>query len=198
MKQNQLLTTSALVLAASASLFAQTNAPAPATTPPPPAKPGPGLVNEWLRKQNPNNVAWDLGGQVRARYEIKESFAAPIAAGLPGAPGPVDFRDVKGEHDNSYLLLREIVHVGYTQPWWNIYVEGRDSATYLGDDRRPDPETDRFDLHQAYIGFGNRKESPFSLKVGRQELSYGDERLVGAFDWNNIGRVFDTDRKSVV
>ena len=38
---------------------------------------------------------------------------------------------------------------------------------------------------------GNHKEFPLSLKVGRQELSYGDERLVGAFDWNNIGRVFD-------
>jgi hypothetical protein len=30
-----------------------------------------------------------------------------------------------------------------------------------------------------------------STKVGRQELSYGDERLIGAFGWNNIGRVFD-------
>jgi len=38
---------------------------------------------------------------------------------------------------------------------------------------------------------GNHKEFPVSLKVGRQELSYGEERLVGAFAWNNIGRVFD-------
>jgi hypothetical protein len=35
------------------------------------------------------------------------------------------------------------------------------------------------------------QEFPVSLKVGRQELAYGDERLVGAFAWNNIGRVFD-------
>lgn len=188
MKPNQLLTTSALVLAASASIFAQTNTPAP----PPPAKPGPGLVNEWLRKENPDNVAWDIGGQVRARYEIKEGFGAPIATGLPGAPGPADFRDVGGNKENVYLLLREKVHVGYTQPWWSVYVEARDSGTYFGDDRQPDPETDRIDLHQAYLTVGNRKESPFSIKVGRQELGYGDERLVGTFDWNNIGRVFDT------
>lgn len=188
MKQNPLLTTSALVLAASTALYAQTNPPA-AT---PPAKPGPGLVNEWLRKENPDNVAWDIGGQVRARYEIKEGFGAPIATGLPGAPGPADFRDVGGNKENVYLLLREKVHVGYTQPWWSVYVEARDSGTYFGDDRQPDPETDRIDLHQAYLAIGNRKESPFSIKVGRQELSYGDERLVGAFDWNNIGRVFDT------
>ncbi|MFN7139097.1 MAG: alginate export family protein, partial [Limisphaerales bacterium] len=35
---------------------------------------------------------------------------------------------------------------------------------------------------------------PLTAKVGRQELSYGDERLVGAFDWNNIGRVFDAGK----
>ncbi|HXJ76649.1 MAG TPA: alginate export family protein, partial [Candidatus Dormibacteraeota bacterium] len=35
------------------------------------------------------------------------------------------------------------------------------------------------------------KEFPLSLKVGRQELSYGEERIIGAFGWNNIGRVFD-------
>ena len=47
------------------------------------------------------------------------------------------------------------------------------------------------DFHQAFVTSGNHKEFPFSLKVGRQELSYGEERLVGAFGWNNIGRVFD-------
>jgi len=29
------------------------------------------------------------------------------------------------------------------------------------------------------------------LTIGRQELSYGTERLVGAFDWNNFARTFD-------
>src|SRR2546430_15956181 len=28
-------------------------------------------------------------------------------------------------------------------------------------------------------------------EVGLQELCYGAERLVGAFDWNNLGRAFD-------
>jgi hypothetical protein len=53
------------------------------------------------------------------------------------------------------------------------------------------PESETIDLHQAYVTVGNLKEFPLSLKVGRQELSYGEERLVGAFVWNNIGRVFD-------
>jgi hypothetical protein len=53
------------------------------------------------------------------------------------------------------------------------------------------PEADAIDLNQAYITLGNQKEFPLSLKVGRQELIYGEERLVGASAWNNIGRVFD-------
>ena len=47
------------------------------------------------------------------------------------------------------------------------------------------------DVHQAYVRVGGAREFPLSLKLGRQEMSYGDERLIGAFDWNNIGRVFD-------
>ncbi len=44
-------------------------------------------------------------------------------------------------------------------------------------------------IHQAYMVY-----SPtdwFSLNLGRQELSYGDELLIGSVGWNNTGRAFD-------
>jgi Alginate export len=47
------------------------------------------------------------------------------------------------------------------------------------------------DLHQAYLQIDNVLTRSLSLKVGRQELSYGNERLIGAFDWDNVGRSFD-------
>src|SRR5438477_12344041 len=46
-------------------------------------------------------------------------------------------------------------------------------------------------LNQAYVLAGDRNSFPLTAKIGRQELIYGDERLIGAFDWNNVGRVFD-------
>ena len=46
-------------------------------------------------------------------------------------------------------------------------------------------------LYQGYVTIGNLKEFPLSLKVGRQELAYGEERLVGTADWINNSRVFD-------
>ena len=182
----------ALALAASTLLPLAAAQAQPAGAPPPlpapsmqaPAKPGSGLLNDWLRRENPSLLAWDIGGQFRARFEHREYYATP------GQAGAIDFRARGGNPDNTYLLLREKVHVGYTARWFNVFVEARDSSSH-GDDRNPNPDADQFDLHQAYIGLGNAEEFPLTLKVGRQELAYGDERLVGSFDWNNIGRVFD-------
>ena len=81
-------------------------------------------------------------------------------------------------------------------PWLRIYGQVQDSREINSD--RPDiPNNlgaegdDSIDLRQAWVEIGNPKEFPLTLKVGRQILSYGDERLVGSFDWNNIGRTFD-------
>src|SRR5262249_12014062 len=105
--------------------------------------------------------------------------------------GANDFKENTPDPNNSYWLQRVKPRVGYTADWFSFFVEGRGSYT-SNDDRDPNPESDGpIDLHQAYVTVGNHKQFPVSLKVGRQELSYGDERLIGAFDWNNIGRVFD-------
>ncbi len=47
------------------------------------------------------------------------------------------------------------------------------------------------DVHQAYIMLDKLWDSPFSLKMGRQELTYGDGRLIGADNWANSGTAFD-------
>lgn len=194
MKENLTrLTTTALALACPLALCAQdkpaANAPAPADAAvapakPPPAPPSAGLLNDWLRSQSPDFQPWDLGGQLRARQEHKEYFATP------GQAGQVDFRKTGGDPDNTYLLLRAKVHLGYNSDWFGAFAEGQESSS-TGDRRNPNLESDLFDLHQGYVTVGNPQKFPLLAKVGRQELAYGDERLIGAFDWNNIGRVFD-------
>jgi hypothetical protein len=47
------------------------------------------------------------------------------------------------------------------------------------------------DLHQAYIDVNRFLTDSLSLRAGRQELRYGNERLIGAFDWDNNARAFD-------
>jgi len=147
-----------------------------ALTPTPPS-----LLNGWLREESSAWTDWDLGGQIRVRYEAKEG------AGLSSNTDFIQNRDAS----NEYLLLREKIHVGYRPtPWLNFYVEGRDASAH-SDLRKPSPDADTMDLHQAYVAVGNPKSCPWSAKVGRQELLYGDERFVGIGDWGNTGRSFD-------
>jgi hypothetical protein len=160
-------------------------APPPPPPPPPPASAG--LFNDWLRQQAPLFNDFDLGGQFRPRYVYQTYFAVPGA----GATA-VDFRANTPQSENDFLLLRTRVHAGYSPAdWFSIFGEGQNSSS-TGDKRDPNPQSNGpFDLHQGYARLGGNKDVPVSLKVGRQELSYGDERLIGAFDWDNIGRSFD-------
>ncbi len=173
-------------LATGALAALPTLSPAQSTKPASPAgKASPvsaGLVNDWLRAQSPEWKPWDIGGQVRVRYEAFDG-------GSPAAPNN-DFQKTGADNQNDYLWTREKLHVGYTAKWFNAYVEGRNSNS-AGDDASPSTGEDSFDLHQAYLTLGNTKEFPVTAKVGRQELLYGDQRLVGPSDWGNTGRVFD-------
>jgi len=197
MKSN--LTTLTTVVAGVLALAA-TNVTYGQYAPPPPPAPFQGFLNEALRKDDPYMNKWDFGGAVRLRYEAKEGFA------IPGAVGSMDFRDHGADVNNEYFMERIRFRAGYTDKWWGALAEGRSSLVQsderfayannpavAGTTRRKGdgPESDTIDLHQAYVTIGNHKEFPLSLKLGRQELSYGEERLVGAFGWNNIGRVFD-------
>ena len=80
--------------------------------------------------------------------------------------------------------------------WLTFYVQGQD-AREIASDRADIPgllgaEGDNpFDLRQLYVEIGDAKVSPLSLKVGRQVLLYGDQRLIGPLEWSNISRTFD-------
>lgn len=47
------------------------------------------------------------------------------------------------------------------------------------------------DLSQAWFQVDKLFEQPLSVKIGRQTLSYGDQRLIGTGDWSNSARRFD-------
>jgi hypothetical protein len=166
-----------------------------------PARPFPGYINEKLRT-DPYMGAWDIGVNVRLRVEDKEN------AGFGYTGSNADFRyhgtALNSDNNNSYNLSRIMPRVGYTDKWWSFLAEFRSSASY-GDERgavrvaadatKPGnalAENDRdANVHQLYVTIGNHKEFPLSLKLGRQELVYGDQRLLGHFRWNNNARTFD-------
>jgi alginate export protein len=53
------------------------------------------------------------------------------------------------------------------------------------------PFRNPFDLRQAYADIGNAEKGPFTVRVGRQEMFFGEQRLVGHLTWVNAARSFD-------
>src|SRR5205823_12321705 len=53
-----------------------------------------------------------------------------------------------------------------------------------------------FDLRQAYADIGTPR-APVVARVGRQELGFGDQRLLGASNWTNAARTFDAARVTI-
>lgn len=54
-----------------------------------------------------------------------------------------------------------------------------------------DGSADQLDLHQGYLGVDVPGIDGLHARVGRQELAYGNQRVVGAVGWSNVGRTFD-------
>lgn len=96
--------------------------------------------------------------------------------------------------EDSFLLNRARLGVG-ARPcdWFAAYAEAQDAREEFSQLNPPgrSHDEDYLDFHQGWFEVANYKEFPLGLKVGRQELSYGDERLIGISDWSNTGRVFD-------
>ena len=160
-----------------AVLFAGNAIAGPAKTPEPKkADPGP------LLSFADGKVVFDI--QERLRWEIRDNN--------------FDFRSgVNAVTDDSWLHQRfRIGMMLKPVPWLKIYGQAQDSREFFSG--RPlipgaagAEGDDSFDLRQAWVDISDYSKSPWGLKVGRQILSYGDERLVGAFEWNNFGRTFD-------
>jgi len=118
---------------------------------------------------------WSASGQIRQRFEINGK----------------DFNsDTKM---SSFNLLRSRLNVAF-QPSDDVtgFIQFQDSRTF-GEETGTlgDGNADNLDLHQGYVAIANLFGKPVDLKLGRMEVNFGPQRLVGAVGWHNIGRSFD-------
>jgi hypothetical protein len=92
--------------------------------------------------------------------------------------------------DRAYELTRVRGGVAVRPvSWLTGYLQFQD-AHALGLPRREVASNMRntFDLRQGYLDFHSRS---VQLVAGRQELRFGDERVVGIADWTNTSRTWD-------
>jgi hypothetical protein len=82
--------------------------------------------------------------------------------------------------------------------WMKIQLQGQDAQVGAKNSPKPDnaPFEDSFDLRQAYVDFGNVEGGRFALRAGRQEMVFGEQRLIGHVNWLNTARSFDAVRAS--
>lgn len=106
-------------------------------------------------------------------------------------------RSLPSTSNDNWLLTR--LRVGFAQPLTeslSAYTQLQDAREF-GSDRPSVPYVaasegdDPADLRQLYVDW---KTPTATLRLGRQVLSFGDERLVGPVDWNNLARSFDAAR----
>jgi hypothetical protein len=130
---------------------------------------------------NQNLPSWlHLSGEYRVRAEGYEGGS--YAAG----------------NDQGYLLSRFQLNLDVRFPWVRLFAQTQDSRV-LGNDAIPDafPYQDHFDLQQAFVEIGNSDNGHFGIRAGRQELNFGDQRILGSSNWLNSPRSFDAVRADV-
>lgn len=165
-----------LVLAAGLMMMSPSTQDKPPATPPPVDAQAPAPApQDSLFKTLIKQVSLD--GQIRIRGEYRD---------------PTSYVNTAVSTRSDELLLTRIrlnLDFAVTNDI-DVFVQPQDEFQWgqelsvLSDERN-------FDLHQGFVEVRNLLGEPLSIKAGRMELSYGDQRLVSPLDWSNIGRAWD-------
>ena len=146
--------------------------PPPLTPAAPPRKPPP----------FPNRANEIMPSWLRVRGEFRERVEGVDNAGFTAG------------RDDAYYLSR--VRFSATATAKNIAGTIQLQDARVGDKSigpTASPFTASFDVRQAYADLGHSTSRLFA-RLGRQEIAFGDQRLVGHANWLNSGRTFDAAR----
>ncbi|HLG18442.1 MAG TPA: alginate export family protein [Bdellovibrionota bacterium] len=131
---------------------------------------------------------WELGGEARFRYEGRENSDFSNTTD--------DGSRFIGSRIRMNVTLRPMATLeGFIQPqfsgfWGQTEAGIGGGGTITGGTSTSGALKDRdLSLHQAYVKWDMNPE--LLLKVGRQEMNYGDAVVIGNVDFSNVGRSFD-------
>jgi hypothetical protein len=134
------------------------------------------LFSEELNAEIPKWISF--GGEYRSRVE-----------GFTGG-------GFKVNNEDTYLLSRLRLNMFLRPaPWLKFAFQAQDArAFWKNQNPAAPPYQDTFDLRQGYVEIGDTEKGTVGLRAGRQELAFGDERLIGNVNWTNTARSFDALR----
>src|SRR2546428_5762954 len=131
-----------------------------------------------------------IGGEVRIRYEIRNNTSF----------NSNNTNESAGSHrirvNVGYDLTPDVSFFAQIQDARIWGTEGTGTAAFsgIGAVSSQNQNGTGVDLHQGYLLLKNVLVPGLSVKAGRQEITFGDHRLFGNFNWSQIGNSFDAVR----
>lgn len=154
------------LLIASILLLQQPDPAPPAPTPPP---------AEAEVQTDAKKLAID--GQFRFRFEYRDPAGYDSVAAL-------------GDNDDLFLTRIRLNFKYAVQDDIDVFAQVQDAREF-GSEATVSSNEKNLDLKQGWCEIRNLLGQPLTLRVGRQEVAYGDGRILSPLDWHNVGRSFD-------
>lgn len=128
--------------------------------------------NENIESNGNNDKEFSIDVQLRSRAEYRNGALFPRESGVSPA---------------GFINDRARLSLSYGRDNLKLKVSGQHVGVW-GQDPMIN-KNGRFDLNEAWgeMNFGNG----FFARVGRQELAYDDERILGTLEWHVAGRFHD-------
>ena len=133
------------------------------------------------------NAQISFSGQLRTRGELRDGYGTLQTTGYKDAAFISQRTRLTLDYRSSKLIFHTAIQ--------DVRLWGQDASTTTSADGN------KLGLHEAWaeIILSNKKDTSFknspldyfAVKIGRQELVYDDERLLGNLDWTQQGRRHD-------
>jgi hypothetical protein len=133
-------------------------------------------AGELISKHIPETLPVKADVEFRYRLEARDNF---------------DFNNTKDD-ENIFHLYRTRLNLDI-QPMENVrsFIQLQDARIGNSEFASRTAFEDPMDIRQTYLELSGVADGIIDFRVGRQELAYGQERLIGGFNWSNVAQTFD-------
>jgi len=146
-----------------------------------------------------------LGGQIRTRAEYANGFyqtptSNATLGGATRSPNQAAVPRASEGTDDDYVLNQTRIWADAdVNEHLRVFIQLQDARVFGAEgstigSAMPGSENSVLDIHQGYFDIKKLFDLPLTVRVGRQEIVWGDHRVIGNFVWSNYGRVFDGGR----
>lgn len=121
-----------------------------------------------------SNAQMTLTGEIRPRFEYRHGYQTPADTLQKSA---------------QFLQQRTRLSFGYKADKYKVGITLQDVRVWGSQSQLNTYDVNTFGIHEGWAEYNFTKK--ISMKLGRQEIAYDDQRIIGAVDWTQQGRSHD-------